>query len=134
MRDIAFVCCVAVEVVFNKLRCFLLLFFFFFLNDPPPPEFPPLPPPAPLPFLGDDARVAVPPLGRLGRIAAALDAHRPWPDEGEPLAADLGDQFLLTPRVRLLGTRLGQAVGDRKSTRLNSSHANISYAVFCLKK
>src|SRR3712207_7042126 len=27
-----------------------------------------------------------------------------------------------------------QAVQDRKSTRLNSSHANISYAVFCLKK
>ena len=26
------------------------------------------------------------------------------------------------------------ALGDRKSTRLNSSHANISYAVFCLKK
>src|SRR3712207_2612241 len=26
------------------------------------------------------------------------------------------------------------AVSDRKSTRLNSSHANISYAVFCLKK
>src|SRR3712207_8390686 len=30
------------------------------------------------------------------------------------------------PRVR--------AERDRKSTRLNSSHANISYAVFCLKK
>src|SRR3712207_7801016 len=28
----------------------------------------------------------------------------------------------------------GGATGDRKSTRLNSSHANISYAVFCLKK
>src|SRR5947209_15541413 len=28
--------------------------------------------------------------------------------------------------------RLG--IADRKSTRLNSSHANISYAVFCLKK
>src|SRR3712207_8694767 len=27
-----------------------------------------------------------------------------------------------------------QAKRDRKSTRLNSSHANISYAVFCLKK
>src|SRR3712207_7042030 len=26
------------------------------------------------------------------------------------------------------------AITDRKSTRLNSSHANISYAVFCLKK
>src|ERR1035437_1011318 len=32
---------------------------------------------------------------------------------------------LLHPRTRPL---------DRKSTRLNSSHANISYAVFCLKK
>src|SRR3712207_6906551 len=32
--------------------------------------------------------------------------------------------------------RLGREVDhlDRKSTRLNSSHANISYAVFCLKK
>src|SRR5256885_4558438 len=29
---------------------------------------------------------------------------------------------------------LRQAVGDRKSTRLNSSHLVISYAVFCLKK
>src|SRR5258707_8982778 len=28
----------------------------------------------------------------------------------------------------------GPGAGDRKSTRLNSSHANISYAVFCLKK
>src|SRR5258707_11044488 len=27
-----------------------------------------------------------------------------------------------------------EAIIDRKSTRLNSSHANISYAVFCLKK
>src|SRR3712207_7617295 len=39
------------------------------------------------------------------------------------------------------GRRLQNALGhrlerqrDRKSTRLNSSHANISYAVFCLKK
>src|SRR3712207_8953006 len=29
---------------------------------------------------------------------------------------------------------LHEIVQDRKSTRLNSSHANISYAVFCLKK
>src|SRR3712207_9566971 len=29
---------------------------------------------------------------------------------------------------------LGPSLQDRKSTRLNSSHANISYAVFCLKK
>src|SRR5438445_3161931 len=30
--------------------------------------------------------------------------------------------------------RIGEEQLDRKSTRLNSSHANISYAVFCLKK
>src|SRR3712207_6981322 len=35
------------------------------------------------------------------------------------------------PRVCTKQTRRGR---DRKSTRLNSSHANISYAVFCLKK
>src|SRR3712207_7485422 len=35
--------------------------------------------------------------------------------------------------VALLGGVLVDVV-DRKSTRLNSSHANISYAVFCLKK
>src|SRR3712207_6882516 len=34
------------------------------------------------------------------------------------------------PRV----LRPEQGVADRKSTRLNSRHANISYAVFCLKK
>src|SRR3712207_7328550 len=32
------------------------------------------------------------------------------------------------------GTARRYGAGDRKSTRLNSSHANISYAVFCLKK
>src|SRR3712207_7975414 len=32
------------------------------------------------------------------------------------------------------GEPLSEALVDRKSTRLNSSHANISYAVFCLKK
>src|SRR3712207_7952193 len=33
-----------------------------------------------------------------------------------------------------VGNVVGQEDRDRKSTRLNSSHANISYAVFCLKK
>src|SRR3712207_8816291 len=42
---------------------------------------------------------------------------------GEVDVPQVGDQAL--------GLGLGQ---DRKSTRLNSSHANISYAVFCLKK
>src|SRR3712207_7631910 len=38
-------------------------------------------------------------------------------------------------RPGIRGLRQGVGAGiDRKSTRLNSSHANISYAVFCLKK
>src|SRR3712207_7122613 len=37
-------------------------------------------------------------------------------------------------RVTVDGVTKFACVEDRKSTRLNSSHANISYAVFCLKK
>src|SRR3712207_8990144 len=37
-------------------------------------------------------------------------------------------------KARLLSDTKAAAREDRKSTRLNSSHANISYAVFCLKK
>src|SRR3712207_8459685 len=49
------------------------------------------------------------------------DAVRPLPDERLGGDVDAGLAF-----------HAGQP--DRKSTRLNSSHANISYAVFCLKK
>src|SRR3989442_2741567 len=35
---------------------------------------------------------------------------------------------------QVLGRELAHFAGDRKSTRLNSSHVRISYAVFCLKK
>src|SRR3712207_6900836 len=45
-----------------------------------------------------------------------VQAHGPCPLGGGRLLADAGGGL------------------DRKSTRLNSSHANISYAVFCLKK
>src|SRR3712207_8206718 len=41
------------------------------------------------------------------------------------------DQIRVVPMGEILQIELGR---DRKSTRLNSSHANISYAVFCLKK
>src|SRR5947209_12662887 len=49
----------------------------------------------------------------------------------------------LTVEARYIGSKGTKLIGgvpinianiDRKSTRLNSSHANISYAVFCLKK
>src|SRR5207248_9255362 len=50
--------------------------------------------------------------------------HRSPPDDGDAVANCMRDLRLLAPaRLR-----------DRKSTRLNSSHRTISYAVFCLKK
>src|SRR3712207_8472441 len=50
-------------------------------------------------------------------------------------AADYAMLALQGPRARaILAERLDEGEADRKSTRLNSSHANISYAVFCLKK
>src|SRR2546430_11320015 len=47
-------------------------------------------------------------------------------------AAPSGDQAGQVPGLGPHGTFAG-AGGDRKSTRLNSSHSQISYAVFCLK-
>src|SRR3712207_7260097 len=50
------------------------------------------------------------------------------------LAAELVLEHLRDVRVHLAERAVEEVLGDRKSTRLNSSHANISYAVFCLKK
>src|SRR3712207_8120531 len=52
----------------------------------------------------------------------AADLSRLTADQREQVFAEFGPE----PEMQLYG--------DRKSTRLNSSHANISYAVFCLKK
>src|SRR2546430_8854234 len=55
----------------------------------------------------------------------------------ELLGAGMRDTLLWAPpaRRRLHWTTSGaSAMADRKSTRLNSSHSQISYAVFCLKK
>src|SRR3712207_7852959 len=56
--------------------------------------------------------------------ALQRDRLRGRPDH---LALDAADDVLDRPHEPA-------ADADRKSTRLNSSHANISYAVFCLKK
>src|SRR3712207_7081936 len=42
-------------------------------------------------------------------------------------------ELVRAPRAKMEIT-IASTATDRKSTRLNSSHANISYAVFCLKK
>src|SRR3712207_6935069 len=56
---------------------------------------------------------------------------------GSDLRTPVDVQGLPGDKRRLVAAEEGGGggdVGDRKSTRLNSSHANISYAVFCLKK
>src|SRR3712207_8516609 len=74
------------------------------------------------------------------RGAAAPTEHGHSPVRHEALqhrAARLRVQVLHQVRERCADAalpELGQHLEDRKSTRLNSSHANISYAVFCLKK
>src|SRR3712207_7084206 len=55
----------------------------------------------------------------------------------DPLGALLGGgraRLLAVRPRRHLAVHGNDVTADRKSTRLNSSHANISYAVFCLKK
>src|SRR3712207_8897270 len=57
----------------------------------------------------------------LDRLELARRPRRPLPGRGDE-------------EVEQVALPLGGVEQDRKSTRLNSSHANISYAVFCLKK
>src|SRR3712207_8604723 len=52
----------------------------------------------------------------------------------EKYAASTVHRKLSSIKVFLRFLKEENIVRDRKSTRLNSSHANISYAVFCLKK
>src|SRR3712207_7963166 len=92
-------------------------------------------------FFNDTATTEIYPLP----LHAALPIYRPGPvpprlrllllPVGHRLAA-LALRAVARQRRRPAPGR-GGAAGDRpdrKSTRLNSSHANISYAVFCLKK
>src|SRR5947209_10145334 len=81
------------------------------------------------------------PYTTLFRSATAGDARQER-DRGDDQRAGAAAAALLRRRedrsTHVLGASIGQyrhgRIEDRKSTRLNSSHANISYAVFCLKK
>src|SRR5256885_3969215 len=119
------------DIIFLKISS-LIIFLLFFLKNPPPPETSPFPLHDALPISAAGGH-AEPnqPHGLVGRASSrtghAGDAH-----------ADIGTQ----PHPGPVGERLGDLARDRtvacdqdrKSTRLNSSHLVISYAVFCLKK
>src|SRR2546427_8599395 len=81
------------------------------------------------------------PAGLNGRYQRRMRVQRPVPRNAalQPQRFAIGRQQQLDGRrveadamVQALDLVLG--VEDRKSTRLNSSHSQISYAVFCLKK
>src|SRR5258707_7271995 len=55
------------------------------------------------------------------------------PEPSVIVSPSIGDLNIPSPN-QVVGLGVVRLEEDRKSTRLNSSHANISYAVFCLKK
>src|SRR6266480_4372931 len=74
-------------------------------------------------------------LGRGGPHAPAGRRDRSLRIDAGGLVADQPlEQRLEVGGRRCRWVRGAQPSGDRKSTRLNSSHMSISYAVFCLKK
>src|SRR5256885_6343974 len=66
--------------------------------------------------------------------AMGLDGKVSGPMRARVRAAETGRGVEILECRRLLASPIVITSGDRKSTRLNSSHLVISYAVFCLKK
>src|SRR2546429_7074225 len=99
---------------FIKIASYLLFFFFFFFNDTATTEIYTLSLHDALPILRSRSRSAV---------GTASSPASSWPFTGKGASS-------VTRRL----VRFWAGPRDRKSTRLNSSHGYISYAVFCLKK
>src|SRR3989440_5472111 len=123
-------------MVRDQIRLSLVLdvcFFFFFFNDPAPTEISPLPLPAALPISleGNVNSVAQKQLAEMqarqvpGVVAVENRLNVRDTSIGAPATGQTGRGQSASPPVK---------AEDRKSTRLNSSHDQISYAVFCLKK
>src|SRR3712207_8374823 len=75
------------------------------------------------------------PYTTLFRSRSLSASHLAWARSRAGAPAGSGGRLAAPARYALaLGPPPLESARDRKSTRLNSSHANISYAVFCLKK
>src|SRR3712207_7255358 len=73
-------------------------------------------------------------LFRSGPPAGRVDSSTPRPGHGGDAGSAQRSTRNDMRRVPAQAEERSGMRSDRKSTRLNSSHANISYAVFCLKK
>src|SRR2546427_2853625 len=78
-------------------------------------------------FCGCSAAFGAPPNTNVCPVCLGLPGALPVPNEQALKLA-------VRAALALGGTLHPKSVLDRKSTRLNSSHSQISYAVFCLKK
>src|SRR5256886_11327123 len=116
------------------LNLILITLFFFFLNDTAPPEIYPLPLPAAFPILLfarqratflEHCPAGTPGLVCCNYLVVSLISNCPM---------DCSYCFLQEYLANNPTLKVFTNVEDRKSTRLNSSHSQISYAVFCLKK
>src|SRR5256885_12998868 len=120
--------CLSPTSFFFKNMPYLRFLFFFFFNDPAPTEIYPLPLPAALPICAHSR-------GRCHRDVGARRRRRGY---DRAVRRARRDTRIVAIRAAGAAIRVAGAViraaGDRKSTRLNSSHLVISYAVFCLKK
>src|SRR2546427_13303825 len=118
----------AISLLFVISLLSFLFFFFFFFNDTAPTEIYPLP-------LHDALPISH--CWRGGFLFAWSPFGPPSSRSGATAAPSARTHSLRSPTA--LGTstaraRIPREGRDRKSTRLNSSHSQISYAVFCLKK
>src|SRR3712207_8833373 len=104
---------------------------FFFFNDTATTEIYTLSLHDALP-ISDSADVIAAGVIRANELPTPLVWIEHWPEETtegqETFELVVFSSYQVVERAPYLGET------DRKSTRLNSSHANISYAVFCLKK
>src|SRR5690349_25177912 len=117
-----------VYLIFIFYNCLFFLFIFFFFNDTATTEIYTLSLHDALPIF---VRQALPVhgvqhgmAGAVGRGAGALNRR----------LAEVSRHAAEGALVDLALARAREGHADRKSTRLNSSHVEISYAVFCLKK
>src|SRR5256885_16295155 len=99
----------SLSVTFFHRSPFYIFFFFFFFNDTATTE---------IYTLSLHDALPISPLGVVQHDVVDTEPEQPGKDEQQELAPSRAD---IRPQ-------------DRKSTRLNSSHLVISYAVFCLKK
>src|SRR5206468_5148986 len=107
-------CCCFIRAVSTRHSSSLCLLFLFFFNDPPSTEIYTL-------SLHDALPISF-------RLAKGVSKHAVRFNFSDTLRKSLMKLGFFSSKCTCMSTI------DRKSTRLNSSHDQISYAVFCLKK